>query len=107
MTWLGASLRRFFASARSELREITESDRALVRIVWVFAIAQLIAMTWDMPGSYGWENDGAAPRDLFGGIAENLTPGHAHRYPLFHYLVLGVLVSPVLLFDVLFAALTG
>jgi len=107
MKWLRASARRFFESARSELRELSHGDRALVRIVWVFASVQLVAMLWDMPGSYGWENDGAAPRDLFGGIAENLTPGHAHRYPLFHYLVLGMLASPVLLLDVVFALCTG
>jgi hypothetical protein len=46
---------------------------------------------------YGWENDGVAPRDLFGGLAFNLMPGNGHRYPLFHYLLLALLVWPVVL----------
>lgn len=103
MKWLVARLRQFFRSARGELGALYAADRTLVRILWAFSLFQVIAMTWDMPGSYGWENDGAAPRDLFGGIADNLRPGHAHRYPLFHYLVLGLLASPVLLLDVALA----
>lgn len=102
-----ASLRRFFASVRSELGALYVGDSAVQRILWAFCVVQVIAMTWDMPGSYGWENDGAAPRDLFGGIAENLRPGHAHRYPLFHYLLLGLLASPVLLLDVVLALATN
>ncbi|HWO09422.1 MAG TPA: glycosyltransferase family 39 protein, partial [Polyangiaceae bacterium] len=51
----------------------------------------------------GWENDGAAPRDFLAGLAENLTPGAAHRYPLLHYLVIGVWVLPVLLGDAVVA----
>lgn len=102
-----AIVRRFFASARTELRALYAADTTIARIVWVFSLVQLCAMAWDMPGSYGWENDGAAPRDLFGGLAENLRPGHAHRYPLFHYLVLGILASPVLLLDVAVALFTG
>jgi hypothetical protein len=62
-----------------------------------------MTLGWDLPGSHGWENDGVAPRDLFGGLANNLTPGQAHRYPLLHYLVLAVPCLPVLLV----AALSG
>ncbi|HEU5075092.1 MAG TPA: hypothetical protein VFU02_12970 [Polyangiaceae bacterium] len=101
------NVRRFWATARSELAALYAGDPVIVRILVVFACVQVVAMTWDMPASYGWENDGAAPRDLFGGIAENLRPGHAHRYPLFHYLVLGLLASPVLLLDLVLALLTG
>ena len=100
-------VREAYRSASAELGALITADHTLIRIVCGFGVLQLIAMTWDMPGSYGWENDGAAPRDFFGGIAENLRPGHAHRYPLFHYLLLGVLVSPVLLIDVALAVLTG
>lgn len=72
-------------------------DRAVAWIVVFFAISQLVAIGWDLPGSYGWENDGIAPRDVFAGIAINLTPGQGHRYPLFHNLVIGVLSIPILL----------
>ena len=62
----------------------------------LFGLTELVTLGWDLPGSHGWENDGVAPRDLFGGLANNLTPGHAHRYPLLHYLVLAVPCLPVL-----------
>ncbi|WP_428267219.1 ArnT family glycosyltransferase [Haliangium sp.] len=66
-------------------------------IILVFAAVQLLGLGWDLPGAYGWENDGVAPRDLFGGLAHNLSPGQAHRYPLLHYLILAVLCLPVAL----------
>ena len=76
---------------------LLREDRAIGWIVLVFALSQLTAIAWDLPGSYGWENDGIAPRDFFAGIATNLTPGQGHRYPLFHNLVVGLLCLPVLL----------
>jgi hypothetical protein len=72
-------------------------DRTVTWIVVVFALSQLVAIGWDLPGSYGWENDGIAPRDFFAGIAINLTPGRGHRYPMFHNLLIGVLSIPILL----------
>jgi hypothetical protein len=71
--------------------------RTVLWIVAVFALSQLAAVGWDLPGSYGWENDGIAPRDFFAGIAINLTPGQGHRYPMFHNLLIGVLSLPILL----------
>ena len=77
--------------------KLLREDPAVGWIVLAFALSQLAAIGWDLPGSYGWENDGIAPRDFFAGIAINLTPGQGHRYPLFHNLVIGVLCVPVLL----------
>jgi hypothetical protein len=76
-------------------RLVTE-DRVVARIAVGFALSELVTLGWDLPGSHGWDNDGIAPRDLFGGLANNLAPGHAHRYPLLHYLVLGLFCLPVL-----------
>lgn len=77
--------------------KLFNEDRAIGWIVLLFVLSQLTAIGWDLPGSYGWENDGIAPRDFFAGIAINLTPGQGHRYPLFHNLVVGVMCLPVLL----------
>ena len=77
--------------------KLLRKDPAVGWIVLAFALSQLTAIGWDLPGSYGWENDGIAPRDFFVGIALNLTPGQGHRYPLFHNLVVGVLCIPLLL----------
>jgi hypothetical protein len=62
-----------------------------------FVVLALAAIGWDLPSSFGWENDGVAPRDLFAGVADNLRPGSAFRYPLLHPLLLGLLSLPVLL----------
>ncbi|MFW2387003.1 MAG: ArnT family glycosyltransferase, partial [Polyangiales bacterium] len=77
--------------------KLLREDRAVAWFVAVFALSQLAAIGWDLPGAYGWENDGIAPRDFFAGIAINLTPGQGHRYPLFHNLLVGLLSVPVLL----------
>jgi hypothetical protein len=62
-----------------------------------FVLLSLAAVGWDQPSSFSWENDGVAPRDIFAGVAENLRPGHAFRYPLLHPLLLGIACLPVLL----------
>ena len=41
--------------------KLIREDRTVGWIVLVFALSQLIAIGWDLPGSYGWENDGIAP----------------------------------------------
>jgi hypothetical protein len=77
--------------------KVIREDRTVGWIVLAFALSQLIAIGWDLPGSYGWENDGIAPRDFFAGLAINLTPGQGHRYPLFHNAIIAVLCIPILL----------
>jgi len=102
-----SSMRAACHAALTDLRSAWERDELVRRLVVLFAIFSWLASWWDQPSAYGWENDGVAPRDFFGGIAENLTPHKAHRYPLFHYLVIGVLSAPVLLVDVLVALISG
>jgi hypothetical protein len=72
-------------------------DRARAAIRIGFLALSLAAIAWDLPSSFSWENDGVAPRDIFAGVAQNLKPGTAFRYPLLHPLLLGVLCLPVLL----------
>ena len=79
----------------------------MLAVALAFAASELVTLAWDLPGSHGWENDGVAPRDLFGGLAHNLTPGATHRYPLLHYLLLAILSLPVLLAAVLAGPLNG
>jgi hypothetical protein len=79
------------------LTALAREERTATWVTLGFALSQLVTVAWDVPGSHGWENDGLAPRDLFAGIAHNLTPGEGHQYPLLHCLVLAVLSLPVLL----------
>ncbi len=90
-------LRRVLRSARGRLVE----DRVVARITLAFCLFAFVASLWDLPSSFGWENDGIAPRDLFGGLSNNLKPGAAHRYPLLHYLWVGLGSLPALLVAVL------
>jgi hypothetical protein len=85
-------------------RRLVAEDRALAAVVLAHMVLQFALATWDLPGAHGWENDAIAPRDLFGGLAENLTPGHAHRYPLLQYVLVAVTAAPVLGFAALDAA---
>ncbi len=103
----GPRWRRWLRGAHAPFRDVVASAEPGIRwIVFAFALFELLGLFWDQPGFYGWENDGAAPRDFLGGVAENLTPGKAHRYPLFHYLLIGLVASPVLLIDVIYAAVS-
>jgi len=85
------------------IRRVVREDSVVGWIIVAFALSQIVAMGWDLPGAYGWENDGTAPRDFFGGIGLNLSPGKAHGYPLFHNLLVGILSIPVLLLAALAA----
>jgi hypothetical protein len=90
------------------LSSVAREDRTVLWLAVGWALFQLAGALWDLPSSHGWENDAVAPRDLFGGVAINLTPGRGHRYPLLHYLLLALLSVPVLLVGVLSAAeMTG
>jgi hypothetical protein len=95
------------SAVRAWIRQLVREDRQVALLVGLFSVWQLGAALWDLPCMVGWENDGAAPLDLFGGLALNLAPGSGHRYPLFHYLLLAVLCLPILLAGVASAPQLG
>jgi hypothetical protein len=72
-------------------------DQVVAGIVLVYAALQLLVIGWDQPSAIGWENDGVAPRDFLRGVFTNLAFGQAHRYPLFHNLLLFLWCAPWLL----------
>jgi hypothetical protein len=74
----------------------SKSTSLLFVILLLFTLTQLSTIAWDLPGTFTWENDGVAPRDIFAGIGLNLSPGKGHNYPLFHYAILGLLCLPIL-----------
>lgn len=72
-------------------------DPVVARIALVFALLQLSVIGWDQPSTFGWENDGVAPKDFLRGVFVNLAWGQAHRYPLFQNLLLLLACAPLLL----------
>ena len=93
MKWLSPAWR----SASAFVAELWREDRATAWVASLHALAALLVAGWDLPGTFGWECDGIAPRDLFRTVGANLTPGSGHNYPLFHGLLLLLLSLPFLL----------
>ncbi|MFI5309060.1 MAG: glycosyltransferase family 39 protein [Polyangiales bacterium] len=102
----GGQLARGLQVPLSALRRVVGEDVLVARLVLAYTVLQLAVLGWDLPSAVSWENDGVAPRDFLHGVVENLTWGHAHRYPLFHNLLLLLLCAPVLLGFVLAGSLS-
>lgn len=64
-------------------------------IVVAFFALRLWGIGWGLEGTWSWDNDGVAPRDVFPGIAFTFTPGEYYTYPPLHLLLLAVLSLPL------------
>ncbi len=84
-------------------RALVAEDPVAARIALAYAVVQLLVIGWDMPGAWGWENDGIAPRDFLAGVANNLSGGNGHRYPLLHNFIVALACLPVLVATVMSA----
>jgi hypothetical protein len=69
----------------------------MARLVLFLALIRVVAITWGLPASDGWDNDGIAPRDVYPGLALTLIPGSFYTYPPLQLLVLAILGAPVVL----------
>ncbi len=93
MNWLSSAWR----NASSFVIELWREDRASRWLASIHVLGALLVAGWDLPGTFGWECDGIAPRDAFMTVGANLTPGSGHNYPLFHGLLVLFLSLPFLL----------
>ncbi len=89
-----ATLTERFRSLRSNLGAFARENRALTTILLAGVLIHCVGITWGMPRSDGWDNDGVAPRDFLPGLAATFTPGHYYTYPPLHLAILGVLTLP-------------
>jgi hypothetical protein len=64
-------------------------------VVLVVAVVHALGLSWGMPASDAWDNDGVAPRDFLPGLASTYTPGDYYTYPPFHLALLALLTLPV------------
>ncbi|HXX66990.1 MAG TPA: glycosyltransferase family 39 protein [Polyangiaceae bacterium] len=78
---------------------VTLAHRALRSpLTCVAAVAfalRVVGLTWGLPASDGWDNDGIAPRDFLPGLIETFTPGHYFTYPPAHLALLSLLTLPL------------
>lgn len=78
-----------------------------LRVVLVLAtVLHGCALSWGMPASDAWDNDGIAPRDILPGLAETFTPGHYYTYPPLQLAILAALTLPVTVAAVIGAGTT-
>jgi 4-amino-4-deoxy-L-arabinose transferase-like glycosyltransferase len=64
-------------------------------VLFLAALIRVVGLTWGLPNSDGWDDDGVAPRDFLVGVIETYTPGHYYTYPPLHLLLLTVTTLPV------------
>lgn len=67
----------------------------LTWIVGATLVLRVVGLTWGLPASDGWDNDGIAPRDFLPGVIEAFTPGHYFAYPPAHLALLSLLTLPI------------
>ena len=87
-------LRRVLRGGRALLADLSRAERVVLAAV---AVMHVVAITWGLPSSEGWDVDGIAPRDFLPGVVKTFTPGDYFTYPPLHLLFLTVLTLPVTL----------
>ena len=85
------------ARLRQLLADVAALPLALRIVLFVIAVLHGIGLSWGMPSSDAWDNDGVAPRDFLPGLAATYTPGDFYTYPPLHLALLAILTSPVTL----------
>jgi hypothetical protein len=82
---------------RAQIRErLDEAKRSpLAWILFAATLVRLAGLTWGLPASDGWDNDGIAPRDFLPGLIETFTPGHYFTYPPAQFVLLTLISLPV------------
>ena len=66
-------------------------------LFWILMLAislRLAGITWGLPASDGWDDDGFAPRNFLTALALTYKPGSFFTYPPLHAFFLGVLTLP-------------
>ena len=64
---------------------------------WILTAATLLrlfGLTWGLPASDGWDDDGVAPRNFLVGVVQTFAPGSYFTYPPLHMILLMVLTLP-------------
>jgi 4-amino-4-deoxy-L-arabinose transferase-like glycosyltransferase len=66
-------------------------------LFWILCAATILRLpgiTWGLPASDGWDDDGVAPRNFLVGLAQTYAGGSYFAYPPLHMILLAVLTLP-------------
>jgi hypothetical protein len=64
-------------------------------VLAVALLLRLTGLTWGLPASDGWDDDGVAPRDFLAGVVMTYWPGHHYIYPPLQLIALTLVSAPV------------
>ncbi|MDE2133786.1 MAG: glycosyltransferase family 39 protein [Alphaproteobacteria bacterium] len=70
------------------------SRSPLFWILCAAAVLRFAGITWGLPASDGWDDDGIAPRNFLVGMALTYKSGSYFTYPPLHMILLAILTSP-------------
>jgi hypothetical protein len=66
-------------------------------LFWILCAAtlfRLVGVTWGLPASDGWDDDGVAPRNFLVGMIKTYESGSYFAYPPLQMILLAILTSP-------------
>ncbi len=86
---MNARLRDFAARLATGLRS------PLGKVLAAALVLRLTGLTWGLPASDGWDDDGVAPRDFLVGVASTYWPAHHYTYPPLQLIILALVSAPV------------
>ena len=92
---------------RRALLAIASLPLELRIVLFLAAVLHGVGLSWGMPSSDSWDNDGVAPRDVLPGLAATFTPGEYYTYPPLQLAIIGLLTLPVTLLAVVNAESTA
>ena len=76
-------------------------------VLLLAAVLHGVGLSWGMPSSDAWDNDGVAPRDIIPGLVATFSPGDYYTYPPLQLAIVGVLTLPVTILAVVNAGTTS
>jgi hypothetical protein len=64
-------------------------------VLVIALLLRLTGLTWGLPASDGWDDDGVAPRDFLVGALFTYWSGHHYTYPPLQLVILTVVSAPI------------
>lgn len=80
-------------------KKLDSCDRAFVLILILCLFAYTYGIWWGLPSFDGWAADEIVPAKVLEAIAARFSQGWHYKYPPFHFYLLALFYSPILLLD--------